>query len=184
MDKNIQESIERLDKCVFTEEQKSYFLGETMKSDSSTNKQATRTLTNKQQAFVEYYCANGFNASAAYRIAYPSCKAGHNKLGSRLMTNDGIKQAIAKKKAVIKAESIASRKQRQRFWTNVMANAKANWSDRLRASELLGRSEADFTDNISTDDKTKAIELTEREQAEARRLAGIRLRQPVAAEAG
>ena len=42
-----------------------------------------------------------FNASEAYRRAYPNCKAGHNKLATRLMANDVIKQAITKKRAEI-----------------------------------------------------------------------------------
>lgn len=40
-----------------------------------------------------------FNASEAYRRAYPNCKAGHNKLATRLMANDVIKEEIAKKQA-------------------------------------------------------------------------------------
>ena len=68
-------------------------------------KNNTKPLTDKQQCFVDNYCTNGYNASQAYKIAYPNTKAGHNKLSSRLMANDGIKQAIgtiqAQNKAIV-----------------------------------------------------------------------------------
>lgn len=61
-------------------------------------------LTDKQQVFIDYYCSNGYNASQAYKKAYPNCKAGYNKLSSRLMAKDGIRQAIAVRMAVKQAE--------------------------------------------------------------------------------
>ena len=42
-----------------------------------------------------------FNATKAYRIAYPRCKTGHNRLANRLMSKDVIKLAIAKKRVEI-----------------------------------------------------------------------------------
>ena len=50
---------------------------------------------------------------------------------------------------------IASRENRQAFWTSVLMGKELDrgeppkMSDRLKASELLGRSEADFTENIT-----------------------------------
>ena len=104
-------------------------------------------LTGKQQAFVEEYCRNGQNASQAYKIAYPDCKANYDVHGAENMVKRSIKQAIDKELALIKAESIATRQMRQQFWTETMQFAP-QMGDRLRASELLGKSEADFTDNI------------------------------------
>ena len=46
------------------------------------------------------------------------------------------------------AVRIATRVQRQQFWTEVMKNPEASLADRLRASELLGKSEADFVAKV------------------------------------
>lgn len=42
--------------------------------------------------------------------------------------------------------AIASRRHRQQFWTKVMVDRKVPMRDRLRASELLARSECDFVE--------------------------------------
>lgn len=44
-------------------------------------------------------------------------------------------------------ESSKDRDERKKFWSEVMDTAEKT-GDRLKASELLGRSEADFTDKI------------------------------------
>jgi hypothetical protein len=58
-----------------------------------------------------------------------------------------VKQALHKQ---LKTVNVANRRKRQEFWTNMMLNAKSD-ADKLRASELLGRSEADFTDRVIAD---------------------------------
>ena len=62
-------------------------------------------LSDKQQAFVQEYVVNGYNASQAYRKAYPGCNGGWDKFGSRLMVKEGIKQAIAAKQAKSQAKA-------------------------------------------------------------------------------
>lgn len=67
-----------------------------------------KQLTAKQEAFVQAYTTPGKglnNASQAYRIAYPNCKGGYDKLGPRLMGKDGIKATIAKIRADLAAEN-------------------------------------------------------------------------------
>lgn len=46
---------------------------------------------------------------------------------------------------------IADRIDRQVFWTNMMEDERAKPVERLKASELLGRSEGDFIERIQTD---------------------------------
>jgi hypothetical protein len=43
---------------------------------------------------------------------------------------------------------IATRKERQEFWTKTMNTKSNGLLLRLKASELLGKSEADFTDRL------------------------------------
>ena len=42
-------------------------------------------------------------------------------------------------------DDIADLAERQRLWTDIMRNHKLSPDDRLKASELLGKSEGDFT---------------------------------------
>ncbi|MDP2270930.1 MAG: hypothetical protein Q8K32_09385 [Archangium sp.] len=55
----------------------------------------------------------------------------------------------AREQAVVQAGRIANRAERQAFWTSVMLDSKERTTDRLKAAELLGRSEADFTENVN-----------------------------------
>ena len=67
-----------------------------------------------------------------------------------------IQQALEARRAKVEAQVldnvrvglIANRVQRQQFWTEVMKNPEASLADRLRASELLGKSEADFVAKV------------------------------------
>ena len=61
-------------------------------------------ISDKQQDFVNNYCTNGYNATQAYKDAYPNCKGGWDKLGPRLTGNDGVKQAISEHKVKNKAK--------------------------------------------------------------------------------
>lgn len=52
-------------------------------------------MNENRQIFVNTYLTNGYNATQAYKTAYPNCKGGWNRLGHRLMTNDDIKKVIS-----------------------------------------------------------------------------------------
>ena len=79
-----------------------------------------------------------------------------------------VQQQVEKAIAVIKAKAVFSRVERQEWWTKMMASGKTD-ADKLRASELLGRSEADFTDNISNTVPDQSQTLTKDQQVEALR---------------
>ena len=72
--------------------------------------------------------------------------------GMKLYEKDSVIAAIAEiEQETVKRGNlkIKSRLERQDFWSAMMDDTHANRTDRLRASELLGRSEADFTDNVN-----------------------------------
>ena len=101
-------------------------------------------LTTRQGRFVEAYTGN---ATAA------ACEAGYSpktarSAGQRLLTNVDIQKAIRAREMKNMEGMIAGRQQRQRFWTDTMNNDGHTMRDRLRASELLGRSEGDFMDKL------------------------------------
>ena len=139
---------------------------------------------------ADNYCTNGFNKTKAMVDADYSPKYADTGHAHRIVFgNIRVKEAIAKKIADIKEKTVATRQQRQQFWTCVMSGELSktdengqeigitmNMGDRLRASELLGKSEADFTENINTGDLERLKKLSEQEALEAKRLATIRLR--------
>ena len=105
-------------------------------------------LTEKQRRFCEAYSANGGNALAAAR------KAGYSqpeKQGSQLLGNSRITAALDVLRQEPTRAAIATREERQAFWTRVMCDQEPEGpglalKDRLKASELLGKSQADFLD--------------------------------------
>lgn len=98
-------------------------------------------LTTKQQRFVDAFDGN---ASQAAKIAG---YAHSDVAGTRLLRNVKVATAIRDREKIRINPNIKSRTERQQFWSNLMDTAEKD-ADKLKASELLGKSEADFTDNI------------------------------------
>ena len=103
------------------------------------NTPTTRKLTPKQQLFVDSYCGDIKEAAA---------KAGINYCYARQLLTETNKRhvqlAIKNRMDTVKNTNIMNRQQRQEFWTKMANDEEVSNSDRLRASELLARSEADF----------------------------------------
>ena len=99
-------------------------------------------FTVKQQRFIDFYDGNASDAAL---------KAGYSKktapfIGAENLKKPKILQAIINREKKRNESTIMSREERQVFWTKMALNSEKD-SDKLKASELLGRSEADFTDN-------------------------------------
>ena len=103
-------------------------------------------LTPKQRLFVQYYCGNG--TEAVKRAGYTGSEATLNVQATRLLRNDKIAEAIQKRVETLSKPYIMSREERQAFWSEVAKSSEQDMKDRLKASELLGKSEGDFLDRI------------------------------------
>ncbi len=112
-------------------------------------------LTPKQQAFVDHYAGNGVEAARA--AGYTGSDGALATSASRLLRHAGVAEALARRnevvqqarrQAAVQGGRIANRVERQAFWTQVMDDTKAEMGARLKASELLGKSEADFTEKV------------------------------------
>ena len=118
-----------------------------------------RTLNERERKFVEHFMASGNATRAAAEAGYSRKTA--SQLGYRLLRNVQIQQAIAAR--VEHDPAVWSREQRQRFWTAVASAApgyaKASLKDRLRASELLGKSQADFIERHELNAGASLVEL-------------------------
>jgi hypothetical protein len=94
----------------------------------------------KQTAFINAYNGNIEEAADIAGLSY-----GHAR---NLMTKPDIIQQIRDRAVEQQAPLIATRQQRQQFWTEVMQDTGEEMRNRLRAAELLGKSEADFTEKV------------------------------------
>ena len=103
-------------------------------------------MTHRQELFIQEYL-NSLNATqSAIRAGY-SPKTAYS-IGQRLLKNVEVLHAINTAMNERKITLIATREQRQEFWTSVMLDTDTAMKDRLKASELLGKSEGDFTDKV------------------------------------
>ena len=101
-------------------------------------------LNAMRQAFVEAFCGNA--TEAALKAGY-SPKTAYSQ-GQRLLKSVEVKAAIAVRQAPNSAARIADRQERQSFWTHVMRDPDEDMRNRLKAAELLGRSECDFVEKV------------------------------------
>ena len=108
-----------------------------------------RELTAKQRRFAEVYDGNG--TKAARLAGYSGSDNTLAQAARELLRNPQIRAAIQAREKVDIGPAVATREQRQEFWTSVMVNPERAMKDRLKASELLGRSQADFTDKLHVD---------------------------------
>lgn len=110
-------------------------------------------LTQKQQRFIEYYDGNG--TEAARKAGYVGNDTVLAQVASENLRKPYIKTALENRNKNAMAQVIANRTNRQEFWSGIMWDTDQDMKDRLKASELLGRSEGDFIDR-----KEKGNDLT------------------------
>ena len=100
-------------------------------------------LTERQRKFCEAYAANGGNGTdAAIAAGYkrPDVEA------SRTLRIVKVVEALEFLRQDTTSKAIATRSERQSFWSSVMRSNEQMMKDRLKASELLGKSQVDFID--------------------------------------
>ena|SRR5690348_6526869 len=95
--------------------------------------------------FVEAYKANGGNATQAARTAgYNGDDVTLAVVGSKLLRVAKVAEEIRRENPV--NQLILTREQRQQLWTEAATTKAIDWPTRLRASELLGKSQGDFVE--------------------------------------
>ena len=132
-------------------------------------------LTVKQQRFVDYYDGNA--TQAAEKAGYKNPRS----MGSENLTKPDIQHALKTREDRRRKGHIADREERQAFWTKILRGKETQpavvgtdgegnsivtdippkMTDRLKASELLGKSEADFTDKLGVGGINPDEEITE-----------------------
>lgn len=101
-------------------------------------------LSFKQQKFAQIYKGNA--TRAALEAGY-SPKTAYSQ-GQRLLKNVGVCDEMKALAVRHSRAKISTKEERQAFWTQVYNDPAVAMEHRLRAAELLGKSEADFTDKL------------------------------------
>ena len=101
-------------------------------------------LTTKQQRFVDFYDGNA--TEACRKAGYKGSENTLKSVASKNMTKHDIISAIESRERLSKEKAIMDRESRQELWTMIALDVNERTETRLRASELLGKSEGDFID--------------------------------------
>lgn len=124
-------------------------------------------MTPKEQRFVDAYAGNGTEAA---RVAgYAGSDGVLSQTAYRMLRKAHIAQAIKARQTKTSAKLIATREDRQTFWTEVMNDRTELMNNRLRAAELLGKSEADFVERHEHSADSSFAELLRLARARAQR---------------
>lgn len=99
-------------------------------------------LTDKQQRFVDAYDGNATQAAIAAGYSEKTARS----MGRENLTKPYILAEIRSREVKRRTPMIASREERQAFWSATMRDTGEDMKNRLKASELLGKSEADFVE--------------------------------------
>ena len=109
---------------------------------------AEKKKTAKQQRLIDCYAGNIKEAAEKADISYGYAR--------QLLTKPNILETIRNRQDTeVRPRTIANRQRRQEFWSKTMEDETLGMGDRLRASELLGKSEADFVDVVKSENTMK-----------------------------
>lgn len=99
-------------------------------------------MNTRRERFCLEYAASGNATQAAIAAGYSTRTA--RSQGQRLLTKADIEARIEELKQETRREKIADITAIQTFWTEVLKDPNAKTADRLKASELLARSQGAF----------------------------------------
>lgn len=101
-------------------------------------------LNPRQRKFAELYAANGNAMQSAIEAGYSPQHAQRN--AHKFLENIGIRHYLTALTAKEKSERIADVTELREFWTSTFRNGELDYKDRLKASEMLGKSFAAFVE--------------------------------------
>ena len=107
------------------------------------------SLTQNQKRFADEYVMSG-NGAEAYKIAYKNVKKDSTARAnaSRLLTNANVIRYIQERNRQLDKEKIADMQEVHEFWANILRDEENSTSDRIRVSELIGKTNGAFLDRV------------------------------------
>ena len=106
-----------------------------------------KELNSQQIKFCEEY-SKVLDGKIAYKLAYPNCKSDNSAMAgaSRLLSDVKIQEYIKSLSNTIQSNRIMSIKELREFWSDMARDMDTRTQERLKASELLGKSMGAFLD--------------------------------------
>ncbi len=141
---------------------------------------AARPLTAQQKKFAELYAAHPDGTKAAIGAGYSARTAASQ--ASQLLNNPKVAAYLAALTEPAQNTRIATAQERQEWWTRVMYGdiqvesydmfgnmfmKRPGMADRLKASELLGKAQADFKGEVEQAKPSIVINMPQRPMTEA-----------------
>ncbi len=130
-------------------------------------------MNENRQIFVNTYLTNGYNATQAYKTAYPNCKSGQDRCGHHLLSIPEIKETIDKAKKQLEEWLEGGRKLCDRLFSD-QYNACVEAKDRgnaIRCLENKAKNVGYFA--IDNAQRTEQAKLDQTEAKEVKRIANI-----------
>lgn len=130
-------------------------------------------MNENRQIFVNTYLTNGYNATQAYKTAYPNCKSGWSAHGARLIAIDSVKQAVNKAKEELVEWLKGGRELVDKLFSDqYKASVKAkDRTNAVRCVENKAKNVGYYA--LDNAQKVEEAELTEVRKKEAKRLARL-----------
>lgn len=123
-----------------------------------------KPLSIKQEKFCLEYVKDG-NASRSYRDVYNTSRMKSESVTEKaciMIKKGNIKARIDELRQEVTNEAIMSIEEIKKWYTKILIDEEQDMKDRLKASELLGKSVAMFTDKHEHSGKVDINTLSER----------------------
>lgn len=104
----------------------------------STDDAASKPLNERQRKFAELYAATGNATQSAIAAGY--AKGSADVTGARLLGNASVAAYLGSLTAQASAARIATVEELREFWTSTFRDGAHEMKDRLKASDMLGKS--------------------------------------------
>lgn len=101
-------------------------------------------MTPKQRKFCELYFVLANSHEAARQAGYEDFA----RSAADNLKNDSCIKYIDELNSEIRTPLIASAYERQKFWSETMRDSGEKMTERLKASELLGKAQLDFKERV------------------------------------
>ena len=103
-------------------------------------------LNERQQKFCEFYAKSGNATEAAIQAGYAEKSAGGN--ADKLLKNTKVSTYLAELSKNTRTSAIATITDIKEFWTTELESSEEEMPHRLKASELLVKSEGGFLEKV------------------------------------
>lgn len=117
-------------------------------------------FTLRQQKFIKAFAGNA--TEACRKAGYWGDDATLATQGWRLLRNAEVRAAIDAREEGAFAPIVLTREERQEAWSRIASDPREKTADRLKALEMLGRSQADFTEKLEVKGELTLLELVKR----------------------